>query len=112
EGELEGLADLRRRYRAESYHELLERAATAREELDAIAGGHDPGAAAAEALAAAEAEADRLHAALHAARTKTAPSFAAAVAQELAGLGVGDGEFRAELAAADPGPSGADQVTF
>jgi len=112
EAELETLADLRRRYRAASHAELLERAAAAREELDAIADGHDPAAAAAEALAAAEAEVARLHAALHAARTEAAPRFADAVAHELAGLGVGEGEFRAELTAADPGPTGADQVAF
>jgi DNA repair protein RecN (Recombination protein N) len=112
ESELETLADLRRRYRAADHAELLERAAAAREELAAIAEGHDPAAAAAEALAAAEAEVARLHAALHTARTEAAPRFADAVAQELAGLGVGEGEFRAELTAAEPGPTGADQVAF
>jgi len=34
------------------------------------------------------------------------------LSQELAGLGIGDGEFHAELAAVDPGPSGADHVVF
>src|SRR5439155_18424481 len=81
EGELERLADLRRRYRAESYAELLERAVTARSELEAIAGGHDPAAAAGDALAAAQAEVDRLHAALRAVRAKAPPAFAEAVAQ-------------------------------
>jgi len=112
ETELERLADLRRRYRSTSVEELLERAAAARAELDAIAAGHDPLAAAADALASAEAEVERLHATLRAARAEAAPAFADAVAQELAGLGVGDGEFRAELAGADPGPSGADEVIF
>jgi len=112
EGELERLADLRRRFRAESYAELLERAEAAREELDAIAGGHDPVEAAAQALAAAEAEAARLHAALHDARTRAAPAFADAVAAELASLAVGEGEFRAEVAACEPGSSGGDAVTF
>src|SRR5262249_20576853 len=97
---------------ADTYTELLERAAAAREELDAIADGHDPVESAAEALGAAQAEVDRLHAALGAARSGAAPRFADAVADELAGLGVGDGEFRAELTAADPGPAGADQVAF
>src|SRR5204863_4665275 len=68
--------------------------------------------AAAEALVAAQAEVERLHAVLHAARTEAAPRFADAVAHELAGLGVGEGEFRAELAAADPAATGADQVAF
>jgi len=95
-----------------THAELLERADAAREELAAIADGHDPAAAAAESLAAAEAEVARLHAALHAARKAAAPRFADAVAHELAGLGVGEGEFLAELSAADPGPTGADQVAF
>jgi DNA repair protein RecN (Recombination protein N) len=112
EGELERIADLRRRYRAETFGELLELAASAREELAAIESGHDPAAAAAEALAAAEAEVDRLHAALRSARAVAAPAFAAAVAQELAGLGVGEGEFRAELSSGDRGPAGTEQVTF
>jgi DNA repair protein RecN (Recombination protein N) len=112
EGELERLADLRRRYRADTFDELLERAAAAREELEAIESGHDPAAAAADALAAAEAEVDRLHAALRAARIEAAPAFAAAVATELAGLGVGEGEFRAQVAPCDRGPAGTDDVTF
>jgi len=112
ESELEAIADLRRRYRAGSYEELLEQAASARAEVDAIAGGHDPVAAAAEALAAAEAEVKRLHATLHDARAAAAPAFAAEVARELAGLGVGEGEFRAELAGCDAAPAGADEVTF
>src|SRR5262249_6923480 len=58
EGQLERIADLRRRYRADSYAELLERAAAARTELDALAEGHDPARAVAEALAAQQAEID------------------------------------------------------
>lgn len=112
EAELERFADLRRRYRAQTFGELLERAAQAREELAAIAGGHDPVEAAAEALARAEAEVERLHASLRKARTKAAPDFAAAVAQELAGVGFGEGEFRAELDTGEPGPAGADHVVF
>jgi DNA repair protein RecN (Recombination protein N) len=112
ESELDRLADLRRRYRADTYGELLEQAAAAREELDAITDGHDPVAAAGEALAAVQAEVERLHAALRAARMEAAPRFAAAVARELAGLGVGEGEFRAELAACDAGATGADEVAF
>src|SRR5439155_14259752 len=110
EAELELFADLRRRYRADTFAELLERAAAARAELEAIESGHDPAAAAAGALAAAEAEVDRLHSALRDARTKAAPAFAAAVAQELAGLGVGEGEFRAELEPCDRGATGTDEI--
>src|SRR5204863_2048561 len=102
EAELERCADLRRRYRADTYAELLERAAAAGDELDAIADGHDPVAAAAEARAAAQAEVDRLHAALHAARTEAAPRFAGAVAHQLARPRCGEGQLRAALPAAAP----------
>jgi DNA repair protein RecN (Recombination protein N) len=109
---LDRIANLRRRYRAQTYEELLERAAEAQDELDAIAGGHDPARAAAEALAARQAEVDRLHAALREARRAAAPKFADAVAAELAGIGLGDGEFRADVRDADQGPSGSDEVAF
>ncbi|HZO97240.1 MAG TPA: AAA family ATPase [Gaiellaceae bacterium] len=112
EAELERLADLRRRHRASGYAELLERGAAARAELAAIGEGHDPAAAAAEALAAAEAEVERLHAGLRRAREAAAPAFAEAVARELAGVGLGEGEFRVELRPCDPGPAGADEVAF
>jgi DNA repair protein RecN (Recombination protein N) len=112
EAELERIADAKRRHRAASYEELLARAEEARRELAAVDEGHDPAQAAAEALARAQAEVDRLHAELRAARGAAAPSFADAVAAELAGVGLGEGEFRAELRAAEPGASGADEVTF
>ena len=35
-----------------------------------------------------------------------------AVARELAGVGLGEGEFRVELAAGEPGPAGGDQAVF
>ncbi|HEX4519942.1 MAG TPA: DNA repair protein RecN [Gaiellaceae bacterium] len=112
EGRLEQIADLRRRYRVESFGELISRAVEAREELDALADGHDPARAAAEAVAAARAEVDRLHAALRDARREAAPRFAEAVATELAGVGLGEGEFRVELRETDPGPSGIDEARF
>ena len=112
EAELERLAHLRRRHRAESYAELLERGEAAREEIALIAGGHDPAAAAAAAVAAAQDAVDRLHDALHEARAAAAPAFAAAVGEELAAVGLGEGEFRVELRMAEPGPSGADEVSF
>jgi DNA repair protein RecN (Recombination protein N) len=109
---LERLGDLRRRYRAATYDELLARAADARAELEALAEGHDPARAAAEALAARQAEVDRLHAELGTARRAAAPPFAEAVAAELAGVGLGEGEFRVVVRDAAPGPSGADGVVF
>jgi DNA repair protein RecN (Recombination protein N) len=112
EADLDRFADLRRRYRAQSFAELLERAAAARAELAAIADGLDPARAAAEAVAAAEVEVERLHAELRSARTKAAPAFADAVAQELVGVGMGEGEFTAQLEGCDAGASGADQVAF
>ena len=112
EADLDRFADLRRRYRAQTYSELLERADDARRELAELADGHDPVRAAADAVAAAQAEVDRLHAELRAARREAAPRFAEAVAKELAGVGLGEGEFRAELKDVDPGPSGADEATF
>jgi DNA repair protein RecN (Recombination protein N) len=112
ESDLDRLADLRRRYRVQTYSELIERAEEARLELAELAGGHDPVRAAADALAAAQAEVDRIHAELRAARREAASRFAEAVAKELVGVGLGEGEFRAELRDVDPGPSGADEATF
>jgi DNA repair protein RecN (Recombination protein N) len=112
EADLDRIADLKRRYRAQTFAGLLERAERARQELDAIADGHDPVRAAAEVLATAQADADRLHAGLRQSRREAAPRFAAAVAEELAGVGLGEGEFRVELREVDPGSSGADEVVF
>jgi len=112
EGRLERLADLRRRFRCESYAELLERAGEARAELAALEEGIDPAAAAARDLQEAQARTDALAEELRAAREQAAPAFAEAVAEELQGIGMGEGEFRAELSAADPGATGADRVAF
>jgi DNA repair protein RecN (Recombination protein N) len=112
EGELERISDARRRFAAVDYDDLLARAASAREELDALEGGLDPVAAAAEALAAAEATTNDLAAGLRAAREAAAAGFADAVAEELRGVGMGEGEFRVELRERDPGPTGADEAVF
>ena len=112
EGELERLADLRRRFRCDSYAELLERARAARSELAAIEEGVDPATAAAEELAAAERRMNDLAVELRASRESAAEPFAEAVAAELHGIGLGEGEFRAEVAEADLGASGADKVSF
>jgi DNA repair protein RecN (Recombination protein N) len=112
EGELSRIADARRRFGAADYDELLARASAAREELGALAEGHDPAAAAAEAVAAAEARVQDLAAELREARRAAADGFAAAVAEELRGVGMGEGEFRVELRERDPGPTGADEAVF
>jgi DNA repair protein RecN (Recombination protein N) len=68
--------------------------------------------AAEAALAQAQAAVDRIHAALRKARRKASDPFAKAVAGELRGIGLGDGEFQVVLAERDPGASGADDVAF
>jgi DNA repair protein RecN (Recombination protein N) len=112
ESELERISDAKRRFRCASYEELLARAVEARAELDALAEGHDPAAAAAEALAAAEARVQKLSDDLRAARADRVAEFADAVASELRGVGMGEGEFRAELREREPGATGADEVAF
>ena len=112
EAELDRIAAARRRFRCETYEELLARAAEADTELQALDAGADPVAAAAEALAEAEARVQKLAAELRARRAKAAEPFAAAVAEELQGIGLGDGEFRVELRERDPGPTGADEAAF
>jgi len=112
EGELEEIADLKRRHRVQTYAELLERGEDARRELGALDEGRDPVQAAEAALAAAQAEVDRVHAELAAARRAVAEPFAAAVADELRGIGMGDGEFRVVVSERDPGATGADDVAF
>jgi len=112
EGELDRIADARRRFRCESYEELLARAGEARAELEAIDAGADPLAAATAAVAAAEAKVEELTAALSRGRELAAEPFANAVAQELRGIGLGDGEFRVERRESAPGPAGSDEIAF
>jgi hypothetical protein len=49
---------------------------------------------------------------LHGARIASADRFASAVAAELRGIGLGDGEFHVELAERELGSTGTDAVTF
>jgi DNA repair protein RecN (Recombination protein N) len=112
EGELERIADTRRRFGAADTDDLLARAVAARAELDQVEAGADPLEAAERAVAEAEARAEELAAALSGARAEAASPFAAAVAEELQGLGMGDGEFRADLSRRDLGPAGRDAVSF
>jgi DNA repair protein RecN (Recombination protein N) len=112
EAGLDRIADTKRRFRIDSFEELLAQAAEARAELDAIGEGFDPAAAAAAAVTAAERNVEGLAAELGAARREAASRFAAAVAEELAGVGMGEGEFVAELRARGPGQSGSDEVAF
>jgi DNA repair protein RecN (Recombination protein N) len=112
EGELDRIADAKRRFRCETYEELLARAGEARAELEAIDAGADPLAAATAAVAAAEAKVEKLTASLSRGREHAAEPFATAVAQELRGIGLGDGEFCVERRESAPGPAGSDEVAF
>ena len=112
EGELERLSDLRRRYRAATTAELVERAAEARAELEALEGGAGAEAMAAAALTAAQARFDAAAGALRGARGRAAEPFAAAVAGELKDLGMGDGDFRVELRERPPAATGTDEAVF
>jgi DNA repair protein RecN (Recombination protein N) len=112
ESELARLAETKRRFRCETFDELLGRAAEAREELGALEGGADPVAAAAQALTNARARVDALCEELRATRFDSAGAFAAAVAEELRGIGLGDGEFRVELREREPTAAGADEASF
>ncbi len=112
ESELERMTDARRRFQAASYEELLSRAAEARAELDAVEAGIDPLASAREALVEAEARANELADSLSGARIEAAPAFSEAVAAELQGLGLGDGDFRVDLSEREHGPTGRDGVAF
>lgn len=112
EAELERYDRARRRHRATGTADLLERAAAARAELERVDTAGDPAAAAQAALAAAEAELAAIAAAMRQARTAAAPAFAAAVSEELRGVGLGDGELQAALGEGTPGPTGADDVRF
>jgi DNA repair protein RecN (Recombination protein N) len=112
EAELERMTDARRRFQAPSYEELLARAAEARAELEAVEAGVDPLESTRESLARAEVRADELAGSLSRARVAAAPAFSEAVAAELQGLGMGDGDFRVDLAERDHGPTGRDEAAF
>jgi DNA repair protein RecN (Recombination protein N) len=112
ESELDRIAQVKRRFACSSYEELLARAGDARAELAALEAGADPAAAAREALAAAEQRVETLAFELRAERRVATESFSEAVAAELRGIGMDEGEFRVDLDEREPGASGADQVSF
>jgi DNA repair protein RecN (Recombination protein N) len=109
---LDRMAEAKRRFRCQTYEELLVRAGEARAELETYADGVDPVEAAAAAVTAAE---ERMQAAAQALREQRAgavDAFAAAVSGELRDVGMGDGEFRCELREREPGATGADEAVF
>jgi DNA repair protein RecN (Recombination protein N) len=113
ETELDRIAETKRRFRCATYDELLTRRDEARVELAAVEDGSDPAELAARELADAEARVQALALELRAERNATAPAFADAVAAELRGVGLGEGEFVCELRdRAEPGATGADEAVF
>jgi DNA repair protein RecN (Recombination protein N) len=112
EAGLERIAEAKRRFRAQTYEDLLARAASAREELAALDGGADPAAAAAAAVEEAEQRANDCATALRKRRATASPAFASAVAAELHDVGMGDGEFVCELRERELGTTGADEALF
>jgi DNA repair protein RecN (Recombination protein N) len=112
EGELERIADARRRFGASSYEELLGRSEAARAELEGHEAGIDPLASAEQAVAESERRAMGLADGLSQARRSAGAAFGEAVAGELRGLGMGDGEFEARVSDREHGPSGRDEVAF
>jgi DNA repair protein RecN (Recombination protein N) len=112
EGELDRIAVAKRRFGCESFEELLARAAGARAELEAREGGADPAAEAEAAVERTQASVDEVSAALRKARRAAAKPFAKAVASELQGIGLGEGEFHVELGERDGSPTGVDTAVF
>jgi DNA repair protein RecN (Recombination protein N) len=112
EASLDRIAEAKRRFRCQTYEELLARAAEARLELAALEGGADPAQAAAQAVAAAEARVAALALELRAERSAAAPAFADAVASELHDVGMGEGEFVCELRERETGTTGGDDAVF
>jgi DNA repair protein RecN (Recombination protein N) len=113
ESELDRIADAKRRFRCESYDQLLARRKEARAELAALADGTDPAEVAARELAAAEARVEALALELRAERNAAAAAFADAVAAELRDVGMGEGEFVCELRERDEtSATGADEAAF
>jgi DNA repair protein RecN (Recombination protein N) len=111
EERLDLIAELRRRFAAQTLEELLERRAQAIAALDAL-DGSDPLALADADLARAEQRYRDAAAALRKARESVAEPFAAAVREGLEGVGMGEGEFRVELREREAGPSGRDEAVF
>ena len=114
EGELDRIAVATRRFGCGSYDELLERSGAARAELESREEGADPEAEAEAAFMEAQATVDELAAELRDARRRAAEPFAKAVASELEGIGLGQGELHVELGEqpAGLGNTGADTATF
>ncbi|MFN2471600.1 MAG: DNA repair protein RecN [Gaiellaceae bacterium] len=112
ETRLDAIATARRRFGCATMEELVERAARARAELDALEQDADPVEAARRRRDEAQSRAGAVAAELRAVRRVAAEQFAEAVSARLAGLGLGAGEFVADLGETEPGPPGVDAVSF
>ncbi len=112
EERLQTIADLKRRFSASSYDELLALAADAERELAGTGAGGDPVEAIARAVAEAEARMRSLAEELRDARRAGVEAFGSVVADELGSLGMGEGEFVVELRERELGTSGHDEATF
>jgi DNA repair protein RecN (Recombination protein N) len=113
EAGLDRIAETKRRFRCATYDELLARREEARAELAALEDGSDPAEVAARELAEADTRVHALALELRAERNAAAPAFADAVAVELRGVGMGEGEFVCELRERhDPGSTGGDEAVF
>jgi DNA repair protein RecN (Recombination protein N) len=113
EAGLDRIAETKRRFRCATYDALLARREEARAELAALEDGSDPAEVAARELAEADTRVHALALELRAERNAAAPAFADAVAVELRGVGMGEGEFVCELRERhDPGSTGGDEAVF
>src|SRR6266511_4312542 len=105
-------AELRLRETASSLRGFLTTLEAEPGRLEEVEAGLDRIAEAAEALGAAEGKVRGLAEELRSARRDAAPAFATEVARELRDVGMGEGEFVAELSEREAGPSGSDEVSF
>lgn len=112
EERLDRIADARRRHRAASLDELLDRRDEAVAELERAGAEGDPLERARAVRDAAQAGFADAAGTLAAARRAAAGPFAEAVARELAELGLGEGEFHVELREREAGPTGTDEAVF
>jgi DNA repair protein RecN (Recombination protein N) len=112
EERLHAIADLKRRFGASTYTELIELAAAADLELAAAGDDGDPVEAARVAVARAEERVTEVARGLHGSREANTTRLGEAVADELASLGMGEGEFLVELREREVGATGVDEVTF
>jgi DNA repair protein RecN (Recombination protein N) len=112
EGELDRIGVAMRRFGCQSYDDLLARSAAARAELESREAGADPAAEAEAAVEEAQVAVDELAAELRTARRRAAKPFAKAVASELRGIGLGEGELLVELGEHAAGAAGVDTATF